>query len=154
MFDSFQLILLDVKACGYVFNPINDELLVIRSFPENVKIVLWDNSITDKDIFIVLDHNNVLHTFIINPDDVEEGGTSVSCLGQTKVPLGQHPVLLFGGEVSLQTQSGKLVKLTLTTHETSPNNNDYSNEEMKQVIQKNIRYGFTYKIQLPMLQMT
>ena len=70
------------------------------------------------------------------------------------MPLGQHPVLLFGGEVSLQTQSGKLVKLTLTTHETSPNNNDYSNEEMKQVIQKNIRYGFTYKIQLPMLQMT
>ena len=38
---------------------------------------------------------------------------------------GQHPVLIFGGEVSLQTQSGKLVKMTLSTHETSPNNNDY-----------------------------
>ena len=62
-----KLILLDVKASGYVFNPINDELLVIRSFPENVKVILWDNSITDKDIFVVLDHNNVLHTFIINP---------------------------------------------------------------------------------------
>ena len=55
--------------------------------------------------------------------------------------MGQHPVLLFGGEVSLQTQSGKLVKLTLSTHETSPNNNDYSNEEMKQVIKKNISLG-------------
>ena len=74
-------------------------------------------------------------------DDVDEGGTSVSCLGETKVPMGQHPVLLFGGEVSLQTQSGKLVKLTLSTHETSPNNNDYSNEEMKQVIKKNISLG-------------
>ena len=80
----FQIVLLDVKACGYIFNPINDELICIRYFPENAKIILWDNSITDKDIFIVLDQDNVLHTYIVNPDDVEEGGTSVSCLGQTK----------------------------------------------------------------------
>ena len=71
---------------GYVFNPINDDLMIIRSFPENVKSVLWDNSVTDKEIFVVLDNNNNMHTFIINPDDVEEGGASVSCLGQTKVP--------------------------------------------------------------------
>lgn len=133
-----KIIMLDVKASGYVYNPINDDLLVIRSFPENVKTVLWDNSITDKDVFVVLDNNNDMHTFIINPDDVEEGGASVVCLGKTKVPQGQHPVLLFGGEVSLQTQSGKLVKMTLSTHETSPNNNDYSNEEMKNVIKRNI----------------
>ncbi len=55
--------------------------------------------------------------------------------------MGQHPILLFGGEVSLQTQSGKLVKLTLSTHETSPNNNDYSNEEMSKVIKRNIGLG-------------
>ena len=78
--------MLDVKASGYVFNPINDDLMIIRSFPENVKSVLWDNSVTDKEIFVVLDNNNNMHTFIINPDDVEEGGASVSCLGQTKVP--------------------------------------------------------------------
>ncbi len=72
-----KLILMDVKACGYIFNPINDELLVIRSFPENSKTVLWDNSITDKEVFAVLDNENVLHTFIINPDDVDEGGKSI-----------------------------------------------------------------------------
>ena len=47
--------MLDVKASGYVFNPINDDLMIIRSFPENVKSVLWDNSVTDKEIFVVLD---------------------------------------------------------------------------------------------------
>ena len=134
-----KLIMLDVKACGYVFNPINDELFVIRAFPENVKSVMWDNSVTDKDIFVALDGNNVLHTFIVHPEDVEEGGTSVKCLGQTKVPLGQHPILLFGGEVSLQTQSGKMVKIMLSTHETAPNNNDYSNEEMVQAIRRNVQ---------------
>ena len=49
--------------------------------------------------------------------------------------------MIFGGEVSLQTQSGKLVKMTLSTHETSPNNNDYSNEEMMQVIGGNIQWA-------------
>ena len=29
--------------------------------------------------------------------------------------------------------------MTLSTHETSPNNNDYSNEEMMQVIRRNIK---------------
>jgi hypothetical protein len=46
---------------------------------------LWDNSITDKDVFVVLDSDNVLHTFIVYPDDVEEGGTSCVNLGKTKV---------------------------------------------------------------------
>lgn len=133
-----KLIMVDVKASGYIYNPINDDLMVIRSFPENVKTVLWDNSVTDKEIFVVLDGHNDMHSFIISPDDVEEGGASVHWLGKTKVPQGQHPVLLFAGDVSLQTQSGKLVKMTLSTHETSPNNNDYSNEEMKQVIRRNL----------------
>ncbi len=38
-------------------------------------------------------------------------------LGTTKIPLGQHPILVYAGEVSLQTQSGKLVKITLSTHD-------------------------------------
>ncbi len=56
-----------------------------RSFPENAKKILWDNSVTDKEIFIVLDADNVLHTFIVYPDDVEEGGLSCVNLGTTKV---------------------------------------------------------------------
>jgi hypothetical protein len=41
--------------------------------------------VTDKEIFIVLDADNVLHTFIVYPDDVEEGGLSCVNLGTTKV---------------------------------------------------------------------
>ena len=56
-----------------------------RSFPENCRKILWDNSVTDKDVFVVLDGDNVLHTFVVYPDDVEEGGTSCVNLGQTNV---------------------------------------------------------------------
>jgi len=64
---------------------ITEILNLNRSFPENPKKIMWDNSITDKDVFVVLDGENVVHTFIIYGDDVEEGGTSCVCLGTTKV---------------------------------------------------------------------
>ena len=50
-------------------------------------------------------------------------------------------MLVFGGEVSLQTQSGKLVRITLSTHEISPNVHEYTNQELKDVINKNISLG-------------
>lgn len=31
--------------------------------------------------------------------------------------MGQNPVLLLGGELSLQTQNGKLVKMMLSSHQ-------------------------------------
>ena len=58
-----------------------------------------------------------------------------------QIPSGQYPVLVFGGEVSLQTQSGKLVRITLSTHEISPNVHEYTNQELKDVINKNISLG-------------
>lgn len=37
-----------------------------------------------------------------------------------------------------QTQGGKLIKMTLTSHEISPNVHDYSNEELNNIVDKNI----------------
>ena len=44
--------------------------------------------------------------FLVRPDDVQEDGgtTSVVSLGKTKIPSSQHPVVLFGGELSLQVK--------------------------------------------------
>ena len=133
-------IIVDVKSQGYIYNPVNDEVTVIRDFPVKNKKILWDNSITDKDVFIAFDGDD-MHTFLVNPDDVD--GTSCTTLGKTKVASGQFPILLFGGEVSMQTQSGKLIKITLSTHEISPNISEYSNSELKTVLDKNIALGLS-----------
>ena len=66
---------------------------------------------------------------------------NVSKKPKFQIPSGQYPVLVFGGEVSLQTQSGKLVRITLSTHEISPNVHEYTNQELKDVINKNISLG-------------
>ena len=47
---------------------------------------MWDNSVTDRDIFVAYDQSEgYIYTFLVKPDDVEEGGTSCICLGKTKV---------------------------------------------------------------------
>lgn len=43
-------------------------------------------------------------------------GSVVQMVGTTKLPYGQVPLLLYNGEVTLQTSSGKVVNLTLNTH--------------------------------------
>ena len=124
--------------------------------------LLWDQSPADKDVFVAFDGNDSLHTFLVNPDDNE--GITCTRLGQTKVGAGQVPALMLSGEVSLQTSGGKLVKMTLSTHEISPNISgtfprstfsgrgsshpsrkpvpaDYTDAELRAVLDKNIRLG-------------
>ena len=43
-------------------------------------------------------------------------GPRVDLVGITKLPYGQIPVLLHNGEITLQTQSGKLASIALDTH--------------------------------------
>ena len=37
-------------------------------------------------------------------------------MGTSRLPYGQIPVLLHNGEITLQTQSGKLASIALDTH--------------------------------------
>ena len=43
-------------------------------------------------------------------------GSHVQLVGSTKLPFGQVPLMLYNGEVTLQTASGKIVPLVLETH--------------------------------------
>ena len=47
---------------------------------------------------------------------VSAAGIRCDLVGTTRLPYGQVPVLLHNGEVTLQTQSGKLVTIALDSH--------------------------------------
>ncbi|CAB4063815.1 WDR19 [Lepeophtheirus salmonis] len=112
-----KIIFIDSKSQGFIYDPCSkNSAVLIKGFPEGiVKRILWD-------------HNNA------SSMGEREGG-------ETCVPQGQYPILLFDGEVSLQTQSGKLVKLTLSSHEMGSNVHDYSNEELEKLVDKNMALG-------------
>ena len=123
---------------GYVYSPMTDALVLVRELPASTKLILWDQSPADKEVLVGYD-GETLHTFIVDMDNV--AGPSVTFLGMTRIPLGQHPILVFSGEVSLQTQSGKLVKLTLSTHTITANIGDLKTEELRELLQSNIKLG-------------
>ncbi|WAQ97925.1 WDR19-like protein [Mya arenaria] len=75
-----RLVFMDDKKDGYVYNPVNDQLVEIPDFSPYIR------------------------------------GVRCDLVGATKLPYGQIPVLLHNGEVSLQTQSGKLVTIALDSH--------------------------------------
>lgn len=50
---------LDISLCAQV----NDELVEIQEFPNQVKGILWENSHDDKGIFIAYD-NDIIYSYI------------------------------------------------------------------------------------------
>ena len=133
-----KLALIDSKNQGYIYNPNTDQLVLMKDLPEGTKKILWDQNPMDKDKLIVYD-GEALHTFILDLDNVS--GATVSHLGVTKVPLGQFPILLYGGEVSLQTQSGKLVKVVLSSHDIAHNISTFKPDQLRQLLVKNLALG-------------
>ena len=94
-------------------------LLKIPEFPATCTGVLWDCNPQEHNVFGVFDDSKIV-TFIYIKDSVD--GSSVLNAGSSKVPSGQLPIMLYGGQLVLETPSGKLTQITLTTHEISSAN--------------------------------
>uniref|UniRef100_A0A0K2TAQ8 Uncharacterized protein n=1 Tax=Lepeophtheirus salmonis TaxID=72036 RepID=A0A0K2TAQ8_LEPSM len=144
-----KIIFIDSKSQGFIYDPCSkNSAVLIKGFPEGiVKRILWDHNNAssmgeERAVFAVYDGKDRLHAYSMIHDDIyAENELSIIYLGETCVPQGQYPILLFDGEVSLQTQSGKLVKLTLSSHEMGSNVHDYSNEELEKLVDKNMALG-------------
>lgn len=125
--EGTRVILIDFMGCAYLYNPVNDDCIMIQDFPAVCERVLWDT--VDSSVFAASDPS-AIHTFIYT--QVEVGGSGVRCLGNvdlaadgemrihpTSTPLshGQISVLLVDGTVVCQQSSGSLSQQRLRTHE-------------------------------------
>ncbi|KAG7164498.1 WD repeat-containing protein 19-like [Homarus americanus] len=70
--------------------------------------------------------------------DSKGEGHHVELIGTTKIPPSQVPLLLYNGEVTLQTASGRTAPLVLSSHEMEANIHDYSHEQLRKALKKNI----------------
>jgi hypothetical protein len=67
-------------------------------------------------------------------------GTSVINAGSGKLPASQVPMLLYGGQVILETASGRLTQMTLSTHEVSGSNiHDIHKGSLEQALGKQLK---------------
>lgn len=114
-----HLVVVDEKSEGYIYNPITDVMLNVPKFPPTCCGVLWDCNSQERNVFGAFDDTKIV-TFLYIKDSVD--GTSVLNAGSSKLPSNQVPVLLCGGQLVLETLSGRLTQITLSTHEVSSAN--------------------------------
>ncbi|XP_019617748.1 PREDICTED: WD repeat-containing protein 19-like [Branchiostoma belcheri] len=108
-----RLVFIDDKSDGFVYNPVNDHCVEIPNFPPAVRGVLWEQWTFDKWVFVVYDEEK-LYTYAYSRASIK--GPAVSFAGTTKLPYGQLPILLYNGEVTCQTQGGRITSFMLDTH--------------------------------------
>ncbi|ELT93993.1 hypothetical protein CAPTEDRAFT_173399 [Capitella teleta] len=164
-----RLIFIDDKSDGFVYNPVNDNIVEIPEFSPTTKGILWENWQADRGIFVTHDDESI-KTYAycwesVNgtaaypapsgislrfPPQMTSGGRSiVQLVGVTKLPYGQVPLMLHNGEVTLQTSSGKVIILTLDTHSFPDNAQNLSQEQLKACVErcialKRFREAWTY----------
>ncbi|XP_033607097.1 WD repeat-containing protein 19 isoform X3 [Cryptotermes secundus] len=134
---GIRLIVVDDRSEGYVYSPIADEMLKIPDFPASCSGALWDCDAQEHNVFIVFDDTKII-TYLYDKDSIE--GTSVINAGLCKLPTNQVPLLLFGGQVVLETASGKLTQMTLPTHEISgPSIHDIQKGSLQQTLDRQLK---------------
>ncbi|XP_075857300.1 WD repeat-containing protein 19 isoform X4 [Microcebus murinus] len=110
---------------------VNDATYEIPDFSPTIKGVLWENWPMDKGVFIAYDDDKV-YTYVFHKDTIQ--GSKVILAGGTKVPFSHKPLLLYNGELTCQTQSGKINSIYLSTHSFLNSLKDKGPNELRQML--------------------
>ncbi|XP_036993911.2 WD repeat-containing protein 19 [Artibeus jamaicensis] len=126
-----RLVFIDEKSDGFVYCPVNDATYEIPDFSPTIKGVLWENWPLDKGVFIAYDDDKV-YTYVFHKDTIQ--GSKVILAGGTRVPYAYKPLLLYNGELTCQTQSGKVNNIYLDTHSFLHSLKNVGPNELKQML--------------------
>ncbi|KAG4079385.1 hypothetical protein HA402_008077 [Bradysia odoriphaga] len=109
--EGTKLVFIDDHNQGYVYTPANEDVVLIPQFPKTTLGVLWDYA--KPSTFVAYD-DKVCITYVFVKHSVD--GKLVEKIGETLLVIDQHPLMLFDGDLSLSSSSGKLSSITLSTH--------------------------------------
>ncbi|NXW63068.1 WDR19 protein, partial [Eurystomus gularis] len=126
-----RLAFIDDKSDGFVYCPVNDRFFEIPNFSPTIKGILWENWPMDKGVFIAFDDDKV-YTYVFHKDAIQ--GSKVILAGGTEVPFSHKPLLLYNGELTCQTQSGKTNNIHLSTHSFLGDLKDFGPNELTQML--------------------
>ncbi|XP_071599813.1 WD repeat-containing protein 19 isoform X2 [Heliangelus exortis] len=130
-----RLAFIDDKSDGFVYCPINDKLYEIPNFSPTIKGILWENWPMDKGVFVAFDDDKV-YTYVFHNNTIQ--GSKIILAGGTEVPFSHKPLLLYNGELTCQTQSGKTNNIHLSTHHFLGNLKDFGPNELAQMLTQSL----------------
>ncbi|NXA13229.1 WDR19 protein, partial [Sapayoa aenigma] len=127
-----KMAFIDDKSDGFVYCPVNDRVYEIPDFSPTIKGILWENWPMDKGVFVAFDDDKV-YTYVFHKDAIQ-GRSKVILAGGTEVPYSHKPLLLYNGELTCQTQSGKTNNIYLSTHSFLGNLKDSGPNKLRQML--------------------
>ncbi|XP_072190356.1 WD repeat-containing protein 19 isoform X2 [Excalfactoria chinensis] len=110
---------------------VNDRIYEIPNFSPTIKGILWENWPMDKGVFVAYDDDKA-YTYVFHKDAIQ--GSKIILAGATEVPFSQKPLLLYNGELTCQTQSGKTNSIYLSTHSFLGDLKDFGPNELAQML--------------------
>ncbi|KAF4071641.1 hypothetical protein AMELA_G00275630 [Ameiurus melas] len=131
-----RLVFIDDESDGFLYSPVDGSLLEIPDFSSTITGVLWENSVSDKAVFVAFDEDKV-YTYAFHKDTIQ--GSKVILAGATKLPFSHKPLLLYNGELTCQTQSGKTSSVLLSTHSFLNSTQTSSSKELQSQLQQAIK---------------
>ncbi|KAM3864863.1 WD repeat-containing protein 19 [Diretmus argenteus] len=110
-----RLVFIDDKNGGFLLSPGNatDSCYELPNFSPTITGVLWENWSADRGVFVAYDDDKV-YTYALHKTTIY--GPQVVLVGSTALLLSQKPLLLYNGELTCQTPSGKTSEVALSTH--------------------------------------
>uniref|UniRef100_A0A3P8TSU1 WD repeat domain 19 n=1 Tax=Amphiprion percula TaxID=161767 RepID=A0A3P8TSU1_AMPPE len=110
-----RLVFIDDKNGGFLFSPANATVSCVElpNFSPTITGVLWDNWHADRGVFVAYNDDKV-YTYALHKTTIY--GPQVVLVGSTALPFSQKPLLLYNGELTCQTASGKTSEVSLSTH--------------------------------------
>ncbi|NWH83666.1 WDR19 protein, partial [Aegithalos caudatus] len=126
-----RMAFIDDKSDGFVYCPVNDRVYEIPDFSPTIKGILWENWPMDKGVFVAFDDDKI-YTYVFHKDAIQ--GSRIILAGGTEVPYSYKPLLLYNGELTCQTQSGKTNNIYLSTHSFLGNLKDFGPDTLRQML--------------------
>ncbi|CAN9510421.1 unnamed protein product [Ophioblennius macclurei] len=110
-----RVVFIDNKNSGFLFSPANATVscFELPNFSPTITGVLWDNWHADRGVFVAYDDDKV-YTYALHKTTIY--GPQVVLVGSTPLLFSQKPLLLYNGELTCQTASGKTSDVALSTH--------------------------------------
>ncbi|CAG5939375.1 unnamed protein product [Menidia menidia] len=110
-----RLVFIDDKNDGFLFSPSNAtaSCFELPNFSPTITGVLWDNWHSDRGVFVAYDEDKV-YTYALHKTTIY--GPQVVSVGSTALLFSQKPLLLYNGDLTCQTASGKTSEVALSTH--------------------------------------
>lgn len=109
-----QLCFIDEKKDAYIYDPINENIVQVPDCPDSIQGVIWNQNIFEKSIFAIY-NKSIIVTYVYSKYHID--GTKIVKVTITKLPSETIPVFMFGGQVTLGMAGGKLLEITLLSHE-------------------------------------